>query len=313
MTLLSVLPASAAPIVLAAPRRELLVQAVRCATSALRALGVWVLLTCGLATASTMSIHVDGQGVTHYEFKGPSPRVAAPRAASAPAHAPRSLPRRPAVQARVDAGTPAGVRYVPSDASFGAAEFAGASATAQAPVPVWSLPPLVPAAPRVATSLQTRAGINALLQQAAHTHGLDPHLLQAVVLTESAYREDAVSPKGAVGLMQLMPATAERFGWRRETGLEALKDPQTNIAAGTRYLAHLVQLYGGNLTLALAAYNAGEGAVRRYGNQVPRFPETQDYVQKVLARYQHLRAQAAPVIPTDLAAQPSAGGSSVSS
>ena len=149
----------------------------------------------------------------------------------------------------------------------------------------------MPLSQRPVASGTPRAVIDALLRRASLEYGVDLLLLQAVVLTESAYQEHAVSHKGAQGLMQLMPATAERFGWRPETGLETLKDPQTNITAGTRYLAHLLQLYGGDLTLALAAYNAGEGAVRRYGNQVPRFPETQDYVRKVLARYEQLRQQ----------------------
>ena len=114
---------------------------------------------------------------------------------------------------------------------------------------------------------------------AARRHGLDPALVVAVVSVESAFRPGAVSPKGAQGLMQLMPRTAESLG------IEDAFDPAQNLDGGTRHLGQLLTLYGGDLTRALAAYNAGEGAVERHGG-VPPYRETRAYVKKVLQRYQ---------------------------
>jgi len=124
------------------------------------------------------------------------------------------------------------------------------------------------------------------MREAARAHGLDYALLKAVVATESGFDPVAVSPKGAVGLMQLMPATAQRFGVPAPNGL---KDPRTNLGAGSRYLAELLRLFNGDLTLALAAYNAGEGAVLRAGRQVPDLAETRHYVSTVLQLYQRLQ------------------------
>lgn len=126
-----------------------------------------------------------------------------------------------------------------------------------------------------------------LLREAASTHGVDYELLKALIATESGFDAAAVSPRGAVGLMQVMPATAGRFGVSadRRTSIEQkLADPATNIHAGASYLGYLLRLFPGQLELALAAYNAGEGAVARAGRRVPAYPETQDYVAKVMAR-----------------------------
>ena len=130
------------------------------------------------------------------------------------------------------------------------------------------------------------------LREASRAHRIDFELLQAVIATESGFDPQAVSPKGAVGLMQLMPATAERFGVKgdRKMPLEKkLTDPAINIRTGTRYLRHLVDLFPGNLELALAAYNAGEGAVQRAGNRVPNYRETQNYVRTVMQLYEMLK------------------------
>ncbi len=110
----------------------------------------------------------------------------------------------------------------------------------------------------------------------ARTHRVSPGLVKAVIHTESAFDPRAVSPKGAQGLMQLMPLTARRLGVRNPF------DPRDNIDGGTRYLRHLMDLYRGNLQLALAAYNAGEGAVETHGG-IPPYGETRRYVRKVLA------------------------------
>ena len=130
------------------------------------------------------------------------------------------------------------------------------------------------------------------LREAAKAHGLDYELLQALIATESGFDTGAISPKGAVGLMQVMPATAERFGVTRDrqtTVEKKLTDPRTNIKTGSRYLRYLIDMFPGRLELALAAYNAGEGAVQRAGNKVPNYRETQNYVKTVLQLYASLK------------------------
>ena len=120
--------------------------------------------------------------------------------------------------------------------------------------------------------------IRTLAIQAAERHGLDPDLVLAVVAVESSFRPEAQSPKGAQGLMQLMPATAA------ELGVKNAFDPAENLDGGTRHLGALLTLYGGDLTRALAAYNAGVGAVQK-NKGVPPYRETREYVRKVLKQY----------------------------
>jgi len=124
------------------------------------------------------------------------------------------------------------------------------------------------------------------IETEARHHDLAPELVLAVVVQESAGRPDAVSPRGATGLMQLMPGTA------REVGVNDPLDPDQNIAGGTRYLAHLRERFGDDLELVLAAYNAGPGSVRRAGDAVPPFPETREYVRKVSELYGELEGSA---------------------
>lgn len=114
---------------------------------------------------------------------------------------------------------------------------------------------------------------------AAQKTGLPPALISAVMRQESAGNASAVSPKGAMGMMQLMPETAKMYG------VKDPHDPYENIMAGSQYLADLMKQYGGNISLALAAYNAGPGKVAKYGNTIPPFKETQDYVASVTRRY----------------------------
>jgi len=122
-----------------------------------------------------------------------------------------------------------------------------------------------------------------IIQAASKRTGLSSALLKAVIQTESAFNPKAVSPKGAVGLMQLMPSTARQYG------VTDLTDPEANVRAGARHLRGLLERFQNNLKLSLAAYNAGEGAVARYGNTVPPYPETQQYVVKVLRYYRKYR------------------------
>ena len=131
-----------------------------------------------------------------------------------------------------------------------------------------------------------------LLKDAAQTHGIDYELLQALIATESGFDTFAVSPKGAVGLMQLMPPTAERYGVKADKKIpieKKLTDPKTNIKAGSSYLRDLIKMFPGQLELAVAAYNAGEGAVQRAGNKIPNYPETKNYVKTVMQLYGHLK------------------------
>src|SRR5271154_3820073 len=150
-----------------------------------------------------------------------------------------------------------------------------------------------PAAPELSASnlSEARAGSSAdetlgatdgkldrIVRDAAARHNMDPALVKAVISTESGWNPQAVSRKGAVGLMQLIPGTAQRFGVNNSF------DPAQNVEGGTTYLKSLLDRYGNNLSLSLAAYNAGEGAVDRSGG-VPAYRETQQYVQKVTDAY----------------------------
>jgi len=121
-----------------------------------------------------------------------------------------------------------------------------------------------------------RAQYDRTIDMVARQHKLDPELLHAVVRTESAYNPSAVSSAGATGLMQLMPGTAKRYG------VKDIWDPLDNLRGGARYLRDLLDMFDNDLRLALAGYNAGENAVKKYGNRIPPYPETQQYVRKVL-------------------------------
>lgn len=128
-----------------------------------------------------------------------------------------------------------------------------------------------------------QAEYNPMISTVAEETRIRPELIHAVVEAESAYNPKAVSPKGAVGLMQLMPATAKRYG------VSNPKDPNQNLAGGAKYLRDLLEMFNFNLKLALAAYNAGENAVIKYGRQIPPYPETQNYVKKVITYFDRNR------------------------
>ncbi len=118
-----------------------------------------------------------------------------------------------------------------------------------------------------------------IIDNAAKAHGVDARLIHAVIRAESGYNTAAVSSKGAIGVMQLIPATGQRYG------AVNLQDATENIFAGTRYLRDLLNMFNGNVELALAGYNAGENAVIRAGNRIPPYPETIAYVPKVMGFY----------------------------
>ncbi|ENX40505.1 lytic transglycosylase domain-containing protein [Acinetobacter sp. NIPH 2100] len=130
---------------------------------------------------------------------------------------------------------------------------------------------------------RNKNAFDSLIRQAAQQHGISEGLIKAVMHTESGFNINARSPVGAQGLMQLMPATARRFN------VNNAYDPQQNIFGGAKYLSWLLKRFNGNTQLAIAAYNAGEGNVDKYGG-IPPFRETQDYVRRVTSRYQNLYA-----------------------
>ena len=123
------------------------------------------------------------------------------------------------------------------------------------------------------------------IESAARAHGVEPALVHAVITAESGYNPRAYSKAGATGLMQLMPATAARYGVRN------IWDPVENIQGGVRYLKDLIAMFNGNLELAVAAYNAGENAVIRHGHRIPPYAETVHYVPKVLGFYKRFQSR----------------------
>ena len=121
--------------------------------------------------------------------------------------------------------------------------------------------------------------VDSYLVDSGERNGVDPLLLYSVMHQESSFKSHAVSPKGARGLMQLMPGTAARFG------VTSIFDPRQNIEGGARYLRFLLDRFDGDVNLALAGYNAGEGAVEKFGGRVPPYAETQEYVRRISRRY----------------------------
>jgi len=127
------------------------------------------------------------------------------------------------------------------------------------------------------------ANVDGLIVESGTRNGVDPVLLYAIMHQESTFKQRAVSPKGARGLMQLMPGTAARYG------ITNVFDPRQNIEGGARYMRFLLDLFDGDVELALAGYNAGEGAVMKYGNRIPPYSETQEYVRRIGRRYALMR------------------------
>ena len=139
--------------------------------------------------------------------------------------------------------------------------------------------------PAPAYNARLAAQYKHLIDQTANEFKLDANLLHSIISVESGYNPQAQSAKGAIGLMQVIPATGERFG------ITALNDPKQNLRAGARYLRFLLGQFKNDLPLVIAAYNAGEGAVQKYRNTIPPYDETRDYVAKVLAAYEKRSGQ----------------------
>lgn len=141
--------------------------------------------------------------------------------------------------------------------------------------PAFAMGPLIP------VSAAIRAQFAPLIAKVARETNLDASLLHAIITVESGYNPQAKSPAGAIGLMQLIPDTAARFG------VKDIWDPLENLRGGARYLRFLLAMFNNNLDLVLAAYNAGEGAVQQAGNKIPNYAETKAYVPSVLTQYLH--------------------------
>ena len=192
------------------------------------------------------------------------------------------------IQTKLPAGksTKSGARKAPSAANNTAA----AKSAAPPVVPTVMTSGLTPnqtiVNPRPAALRGYTTGsseVDGYLIQSGTINGVDPLLLYSVMHQESSFKLRAISPKGARGLMQLMPGTAIRFG------VTNIFDPRQNIEGGARYLRFLLDRFDGDVNLALAGYNAGEGAVEKYGWQIPPYAETQEYVRRISLRYSLLR------------------------
>ncbi len=172
-------------------------------------------------------------------------------------------------------------------ASFAASSVVRADPRSGRLVRTFAAPPT--AAPsKLPTAALPRSGVHEAIAETSLRHDVDPLLVQSVIAVESAYNPFAISPKGAQGLMQLIPATARRFG------VDNALNPAQNIEGGVKYLKHLLALYSGDVRLALAAYNAGEGAVAKYSGRIPPYPETQNYVYQVGKKLGEARRAAEP-------------------
>jgi soluble lytic murein transglycosylase-like protein len=136
--------------------------------------------------------------------------------------------------------------------------------------------------------LARKARYDKVVEEVSRAYGLESALLHAVISVESSYNPKAVSRQGAAGLMQLMPGTAKRYG------VADAFDPAQNLRGGANYLRDLLNLFDSDVSLALAAFNAGEDAVMKYGNRIPPYRETLQYVPRVLGYYQRYRASAGP-------------------
>jgi soluble lytic murein transglycosylase-like protein len=145
-----------------------------------------------------------------------------------------------------------------------------------------SSPSLQTKTSRLWTVSQDKLPFAEMVAAAAIEQQLDPALLHAIIHVESRHNPATVSSKGAIGLMQVLPATAKRMG------VDTINTPAGNISAGARYMRFLLDIFGKDVPLALAAYNAGENAVIRYGNRIPPYPETLAYVPAVIAAYHEL-------------------------
>lgn len=253
------------------------------------------LLACALALTGLASARaevwafIDGNGVPHFAghqvdaryqlfFKGPAQELMAQPIPAPPAAAPAAAPTSALGGAAVSDARPL-------------------------PLPAGSSPGSRPRLLAVLERSPAYKRVLPMVEDVARQLGLDASLMVALIAAESGFNPRAVSPKGAVGLMQLMPGTAQRYGVRPQDGVsleERLMQPEINLRAGATFLRDLLLMFPGRLDLALAAYNAGPGAVQRAGHRIPAYAETQNYVRVVTELLSHLRPPAPE--PADLAA-----------
>jgi soluble lytic murein transglycosylase-like protein len=178
------------------------------------------------------------------------------------------------IYAFTDADGTVSLSNVPADARY--------AVLIAAPQPA-DATPLVPAG-KPGPGLAGKARYERMVEQVSQAYGLESALLHAVISVESSYNPKAVSNKGAAGLMQLMPATARRYG------VADAFDPAQNLGGGARYLRDLLAMFDSDVSLALAAFNAGENAVKKHGNRIPPYRETRRYVPRVLDYYRRYQA-----------------------
>lgn len=203
--------------------------------------------------------------------------------------------------------TRAGVRFEPASEVKAVTKPSKVAARPSAPRAGASVKPISYVRPRAVNMAPSRLldgfttgdpKVDSLILDSGTRWRVDPVLLYSIMHQESAFKPRAFSYKGAAGLMQLMPGTATRFGVRNRF------DPRQNIEGGARYMRLLLDMFGGDVSLALAGYNAGEGAVLRYGRRVPPYRETQEYVRRITGRYALMRdPQALRTAPTATPAQ----------
>jgi soluble lytic murein transglycosylase-like protein len=225
-----------------------------------------------------------------------------------PSRTPMMVVHEPAVLPQPDKAKPAaGATGKISSKKLG--DKASATASAAQPGTTTQQPIVIPAASVVQSELASTGNskYDQFVLESAARNGVDPNLIVAVMRQESGFNFRARSYKGATGLMQLMPATAARFG------VVNIYDPQQNIEGGARYLRFLLDTFDGDVNLVLAGYNAGENAVVNSGYRIPRYRETQNYVRSISARYNSSgNARSKPVIknPTAPAAATFSAGAS---
>jgi soluble lytic murein transglycosylase-like protein len=241
---------------------------------------LFLVLLFNVATASAQNIQSGNQRVSSSEKLGRTgfwPLQSLGRAATALAWmtAEIAVPVGPLYTP----APPAIIDAPPAPLKVMAQVAAGANATPIASAPIWGRGFRNSVSKHLKGQTTGDLKIDEILVEAGMEHGVEPILLYSVMHQESAFDSSAISHKGASGLMQLMPATAARFG------VKNIFDPEQNIHGAAQYLRVLLDMFDGDVRLALAGYNAGEGAVKKYGYSVPPYPETINYVRKITRRY----------------------------
>lgn len=275
---------------------------------------------CAIALQAQAAVwaYTDESGAVHYASeqrsegynllseKQATEKNAVPAASALPSDAANAV-----TNTNANANTGVSVSATPSalDAAPAALRQVAAAASSATP-PAGALSAAAQNVVRFFESVPGAKEVEGHLRDAAELHGVDFYLLQALIATESGFNVRALSHAGAVGLMQIMPNTAAKMGLSgdKKTPIrQKLQDPQTNIHYGTKYFATVQNMFTGRLDLALAAYNAGEGAVQRAGNQIPNIIETRNFVKKVTDIYTSLKARAlAQILPGIPVAEPAA-------